>query len=180
MTANISINSRNNVYEFITESSVRFSASESGNFKKSIIINTATGSVTILKKTGWFKTKYEINFPDGKAGIFEGFGGLKSNYVLTFENEKYFLYGHKGLLTSIFFNKNQIGYIEQEKKAIKGTTKYKLIANKDIDFLICWCLILMLHNTSNSSSELPNDIDYDLGNIGPEEFGFNYDWKPIC
>lgn len=179
MTAKISINSRSNNYEFVTDSNLYYTASESGTFKKSIIISTGLGSVTILKKSGWFKTKYEISFPDGKAGIFEGFGGLKSNYVLSIENEKYFLYGHKGLVTSIFYKKNQIGYIEEEKKAIKGTTTYKLVANRDIDFLICWCLILMLHNTTNSSSDLSNDVDYNFGNIGPEEFGFNVDWKPI-
>jgi hypothetical protein len=179
MTANISINSFKNNYEFVTDSSLRYSASKSGTLKKSIEISTGAGSVNILKKSGWFKTKYEIIFPNGKLGIFEGFGGLKSNYLLSIKNEKYFLYGHKGFVTSIFYNKNQIGYIEQEKKAIKGTTKYKLIANKDVDFLICWCLILILHNTSNSSSELPSDIQYDLGNFGPEEFKFNQNWRPM-
>jgi hypothetical protein len=188
MIINFNVNLAVKNLEFYCESSLKYKAHQKNTFKMLLflsdsffLLNDSAGNevAKISNKSGLLKSKYEISFANGAAAFFEGTGGMKSNYILSCKEEKYFLFGHKGNLTSLFQHKKQIGFIKKEKKSTKGNVRYIMTVNNNVDLLICCCLNLMLHDTTNSNSDEVNDVNYDFGNIGPEEFEFNKDWKPI-
>jgi hypothetical protein len=150
--------------------------------KKSVyIINILVDStlMKVEKKAKWFKTNYSIDMPNSEVINVKSFGGLKINYECNYKNQNYFMYGHKGLKTSIFFDKTQIGYIEKCKKSYSGKTVFDIVTNDDVNPLFICSLSLIIYDDNFSVSDETNDINFDFGNIGPEEFKFNENWKPI-
>jgi uncharacterized protein YxjI len=149
--------------------------------KKSVfIINSPVGleEMRIEKRTRWFKSIYTIYLTNGESAEVKKTGGLKINYECVYRNQSYYLYGHKGLKTSIFLNQSQIGYIEKAKKAYSGRKNYEVVMNSGINTLLICGFALIINDDDFSGTDDANSISYDLGNFGPEEFPFNENWKP--
>jgi hypothetical protein len=167
-------------FEFIIDGTVKYIANKKRTFKTVFSVQNSmeTEVVQISKITKWFKTKYVIRFSETNFAIIESTGGFKSNYICNYGNQNYYLYKHKGLVTSIFLNQIQIGYIEEEKVSQRRIINFNIVTNKDSNLLLICCLGLFIFEKSNYSGQELNNKNYNFGNIGPEEFKFNKTWKP--
>lgn len=154
------------------------SIDNSTRFKYIIHIIGSINHIVLIKKRRWLTHYYEVVFSNNDVFEIKSFGGFKSNYVFQFNEEKYFLYVHKGLLVSIFLNTKQIGLIRKEKKAFNNQIVYEIVTNDDANLPIIYSLALMLHDSSISVFDETSDVAFDFGNIGPEEFPFDFNWKP--
>ena len=149
--------------------------------KSEYIINLLVDSkfMKLEKKTSWFKTSYNIHLPNAEVINVKSFGGFKLNYECIYKNQTFYMYGHKGLKTSIFCNKTQIGYIEKCEKSYSGSTSFEIVTNNDFNTMFMCSFSLIIYDDNFSQAGEINDVNIDFGNIGPEEFKFNENWKPM-
>jgi formate-dependent phosphoribosylglycinamide formyltransferase (GAR transformylase) len=84
--------------------------------------------------------------------------------------------GHRGRKYSIFKNKKQIAFWQQEAITWLSGDNYRILANNDCNFelIIAFCLIL-----DNANGGGNNIFTINIGHIGKEIKKFDQKWRPI-
>jgi len=149
--------------------------SYNGERKRSAFI-VNDGSKLSVKK-GWFKSSYDISFSNGETAHIKSIRGFKEKYECSYLSKTYFLYAHKGLNISIFLGKSQIGFIKMPNKYVKNSYVLEFSANDDINTILLLFFCLVIYDNKSISTD-QNNVNFDFGNLGPEEFAFDESWKP--
>ncbi len=132
-----------------------------------------------INSTGWFKKLFHIALAGSDTvATMKSTGGMKVNYDCEYGKDRYCLFGHKGLLTSIFLNKMQIGFIKEEAKSGKGKINFEIVLNSNVDLTLVCCIVGVFIKTTVSYNAEQANVNYNWGNIGPEEFKFDESWEP--
>jgi hypothetical protein len=100
---------------------------------------------------------------------------IKSFFECLFLGKTFKIIKHKGHLTSIYEDDQQIAYYERSKVTSFGNQKISLICNSDINEELIYLFILALELTTQEQNEV---VTFDLGNIGKEYKPFDVNWKP--
>jgi hypothetical protein len=131
----------------------------------------------IKTKIGINGIRFKILFENNTPSIVLRLKGtiIKNFFECDFLGENFKIIRHKGHLTSIFKNQEQIGYYEKAKITSFGNQKIKLTCNSNINEELIYIFILALELSTQEQDEA---VTFDFGNIAKEYKSFDSSWKP--
>jgi hypothetical protein len=111
----------------------------------------------------------------GKSFVIHYKARKAPHYILILGEVTYMIIVHKGNKLSVFKNDQQIGSLEESAFTIGFETTFKLIIDDDLDLPFIATLIYACTCTKETNDA---NINFSLGNIGPELKVFNNEWNP--
>ena len=124
----------------------------------------------------FFRPRYDFIINE-KEYAFSCVSLWKGIYTCIDDQKEYYLYHHKRRDYSIFRGEKQIAAFSKEFMSVGKGDIYRIEANDDCEPLLIICLALTV-DTTESENKNGNTLTLDFGNIGPEAFPFDRNWRP--
>jgi uncharacterized protein YxjI len=138
-----------------------------------------TGNDRLLAKIdarwSFIHSNYDFELADGRHYQFRCEKLLKCVYACEGTEEKYHLYQHKGLNSSIFQDDRQIAAFTKNRVTFGKGNQYDVRVNSDANLLVVICMVLVMNTSSENET---SSVTFDFGNVGPEERPFDQAWAP--
>ena len=165
-------------YEIETPGSYYFAQKAIFSFPAKIKLQSSDERIVarIQGRLSFLREKYDFILADGRVFHFWCEKRWKRVFDCQGDKVSYRLYGHKGLMYSIFQDDHQIAAFTKNRIVIGKGNQYAISLNDDADVILIICMVLAINSSEDDDDNATVTID--VGSIGPEEKPFDERWQP--
>jgi len=125
------------------------------------------------------KSKYRISYNENsKDYFFKSLSIWKQHWGCSKDENSFDIYGHKGLKYSVFQDDKQVAAFERQSIVSFKEDICNIEIDHDADLNLIIAFSLIISDLDKNDGNDANNVNVNLGNIGPEAREFDATWRP--